>query len=278
MAGELAKQKAQLREAVLEAGFTDQAFGLTEQVLDHWQRWALRPDPTLPLWPESPSSQWILGKISNRSPGRFLAAGAITPTAGREDALIDSLKLPGTFIVGWPQLGKALQKVVPGEIVAIICTLSVLVLLLLAFALRSARALLCFVLSTGLVFACLASVMSLLGMTWNIFNLAALLLLLGTGTDYSILILLSLSRNGGDLAATQKELFLVICLCATSAAAGFGTIGWANHVGLAVLGQTCAIGLGLDAIISLFLLPPAWKALHRLSQKSKGPLGRSAKD
>lgn len=268
MAGELARDKAPLREAVLEAGFTDQAFGLTEQVLGHWQKWALRPDPTLPLWPESPSSQWILGKISSRSPGRFLAAGAITPNPGQEDVLIDSLNLPGTFIVGWPQLGKALQKVVPREIVAIICTLSVLVLLLLAFALRSARALLCFVLGTALVFACLAGVMSLMGMTWNIFNLAALLLLLGTGTDYSILILLSLRRNGGDLAATQKELFLVIGLCASSAAAGFGTIGWANHLGLAVLGQTCAIGLGLDALISLFLLPPAWKALQRLSAPS----------
>ncbi len=265
LAGNLAREGDGLREALLEAGFTDQAFALTEQVLAQWQKWADRPPQAIPLWPESPSSQWILDKISSRSPGRFLAAGAITPNPGKEDMLIEALDLPGTFIVGWPQLGKALQKVVPREIVAIICTLGALVLLLLAFALRSVRALLCFVLTTTLVFACLAALMSLMGMTWNIFNLAALLLLLGTGTDYSILILLSLRRNGGDLAATQKELFLVICLCASSAAAGFGTIGWANHLGLAVLGQTCALGLGLDALISLFLLPPAWKALQRLS-------------
>jgi hypothetical protein len=256
MAGELARDKASLREAVLEAGFTDQAFGLTEQVLGHWQKWALRPDSTLPLWPESPSSQWILGKISSRSPGRFLAAGAITPNPGQEEVLIDSLKLPGTFIVGWPQLGKALQKVVPREIVAIICTLSVLVLLLLAFALRSARALLCFVLGTALVFACLAGVMSLLGMTWNIFNLAALLLLLGTGTDYSILILLAFKRSANAIQA-QKQFASVIFLCCTSSMAGFATLGLASNMGLAALGQTCALGLLIDGMISLFLLPRA---------------------
>jgi predicted exporter len=105
--------------------------------------------------------------------------------------------------------------------------------------------------------------MSLLGMTWNFFNLAALLLLLGTGTDYSILLILALRRNGGDVPAAQRELSLVICLCVSSASAGFGTISWANHAGLAQLGLTCAMGLVIDALISLFLLPRAWGLLHR---------------
>ncbi len=105
--------------------------------------------------------------------------------------------------------------------------------------------------------------MSLLGLTWNFFNLAALLLLLGTGTDYSILLLLALRRNGGDVPAARRELFVVICLCACSASAGFGSISWANHLGLASLGQTCALGLLLDAAVSVFLIPPAWAWLHR---------------
>ena len=104
--------------------------------------------------------------------------------------------------------------------------------------------------------------MSLFGMKWNFFDLAAVLLLLGTGTDYSILLLLALKRNGGDAAAAQRELGLVICLCASSAAAGFGTISWANNMGLASLGQTCALGLVIDALISLFLLPRAWAIVH----------------
>ena len=104
--------------------------------------------------------------------------------------------------------------------------------------------------------------MALLGMQWNFFNLAAVLLLLGTGTDYSILLLLALKRNGGDVLAAQRELGLVVCLCCSSAASGFGTISWANNLGLASLGQTCALGLVIDALISLFLLPHAWTLLH----------------
>jgi uncharacterized protein len=139
----------------------------------------------------------------------------------------------------------------------------VIFLVIVSFGLRSVRAVGLFVVTTALVLACLAGAMSLLGMTWSFFNLAALLLLLGTGTDYSILLLLSLKRNGGDAPAAQRELSLVICLCVASASAGFGTISWANHAGLAQMGVTCAMGLIIDALISLFLLPRVWALLHR---------------
>jgi len=104
-------------------------------------------------------------------------------------------------------------------------------------------------------------------MEWNFFNLAAILLLLGTGTDYSILLLLRLQRNGGDIAEAHRDLGIVVCLCAFSAAAGFGSIAWANKIGLASLGKTCALGLVLDALISVFLLPRAWAWCHRGSLK-----------
>ena len=138
-----------------------------------------------------------------------------------------------------------------------------ILLLLLALAFRDWKSLVLFVAATALVFVCLTGAMALLRLSWNVFNLAALLLLIGTGTDYSILLLLALRRNGGDVPAARRELFLVVCLCAGSASAGFGTISWANHAGLASLGQTCALGLLIDAAVSVFLLPPAWTWLHR---------------
>jgi len=99
--------------------------------------------------------------------------------------------------------------------------------------------------------------MTLLGMKWGFFNLAAVLLLLGTGTDYSILMLLAFQRNGGDAAKARRELGVVIFLCCLSAATGFGTLAWAGNMGLATLGKTCALGLVIDGLISLFLLPRA---------------------
>jgi len=99
-------------------------------------------------------------------------------------------------------------------------------------------------------------------MKWGFFNLAAVLLLLGTGTDYSILLLLALRRNGGDAPRARRDLGLVIFLCCTSAAAGFGSLAWAGNAGLATLGKTCALGLLIDGVISLFLLPKVWSLVR----------------
>jgi predicted RND superfamily exporter protein len=114
----------------------------------------------------------------------------------------------------------------------------------------------------ALVFVALAGAMRVFDLSWNFFNMAALLLLLGTGIDYGILMLLALRRNGGDVPEAQRTIGLVVALCAAAAAAGFGTIGWANNRGLASLGVTCALGLALDALISIFLLPVLWRMIH----------------
>ena len=195
--------------------------------------------------------------------------GMVTPMPGHEDEVTQAVQSDGTWLVSWNQLGRELRRVIPREFGHVILALSALVIVLLLIAYRNLLAVGLFVLTTALVLACLAGAMSLLGMSWNFFNLAALLLLLGTGTDYSILLLLALQRNGGDAPAAQRELGLVICLCAFSASAGFGTISWANHIGLASLGQTCALGLIIDALISLFLLPQAWRLLHRRPPRSE---------
>jgi len=255
----LATETPRLRQTLQAAGFQDEAFSLTEAVLKQWKSWALR---TPPIWPDNESSRWILRRGAKHADGQVLAMGIVQPVAGREEALIAAVESPGVYLVSWNRLGDKLRRVIPREFAQVIGGLIGVVVILLAFAFRSARAVGLFVATTALVLLCLAGAMSLLGMTWNFFNLAAVLLLLGTGTDYSILLLLALRRNGGNVPAAQQELGLVILLCASSAAAGFGTISWANHLGLASLGQTCALGLIIDALISFYLLPRAWALIH----------------
>jgi predicted exporter len=265
----LAADIARLHERASNAGFKDEAFVLDEAIFRQWAVWGANDAVTkgtkasFPIWPQNETSRWIFRRVASREGGQFLALGMVTPIAGHEDALTAAVQSDGTWLVSWNQLGRELRHVIPREFGHVIIALSSIVVFLLALAFRSLRAVALFVVTTALVLACLAGAMSLLGMSWNFFNLAALLLLLGTGTDYSILLLLALRRNGGDAPAAQRELGLVICLCAFSASAGFGTISWANHIGLASLGQTCALGLMLDALISLFLLPRAWTLIHR---------------
>jgi predicted exporter len=259
----LAPQAPRLKETMLAGGFNEEAFGLTDAVLRQWSTWSAKP---LPIWPDNESSRWIFRRVAHRAAGELLAMGMVQPVAGREDALAAAVEGPGIYLVSWNRLGSQLKHVIPREFTHVIFGLLAIVLVLLAIAFRSAKAVGLFVVTTALVLACLAGAMSLFGMRWNFFDLAALLLLLGTGTDYSILLLLALKRNGGDAPAAQRELALVICLCVSSASAGFGSISWANNLGLASLGQTCALGLIIDALISLFLLPRAWALLPRGSR------------
>jgi predicted exporter len=252
-----------LQQAVLTAGFKEEAFALTEAIVKQWSAWATQPPP---IWPANETSRWIFRRIASRSGQQFLAMGMVQPVAGHEDALAASIQGDSVWLVSWNQLGRELKRVIPAEFVRVIFVLSAIFLIIVSIGFRSVRAVGLFIVTTTLVLGCLAGAMSLFGMTWNFFNLAALLLLLGTGTDYSILLLLALQRNGGDAPAAQRELSLVICLCVSSASAGFGTISWANHAGLANLGLTCALGLIIDALISLFLLPRAWTFLQERSK------------
>jgi predicted exporter len=254
----LAREAPRLRQAVLDAGFKEEAFALTDGVLTQCAAWSGRP---LPIWPDNDSSRWILRRLARHAGGQWLALGYVQPVAGHAEALARELSGAGVYLTGWPLLNAELRHVIPREFAGAILGIGIAVVGLLAIAFRNWRALALFVATTTLVFICLLGAMSLLGMEWNVFNLAALLLLLGTGTDYSILLLLALRRNGGDVPAARRELALVILLCATSASAGFGTISWANHAGLASLGKTCALGLLIDAAVSVFLLPVAWEWL-----------------
>ena len=259
---DLADQAPRLRQAVGDAGFKDDAFALTENLLRQWAAWA---GQTPPIWPRNDASRWLLQRIAHQDPGNgsWYAMGFVQPTPDREEALSREVGGDGVFLTGWKLLSVELRGAIPREFARAIIGVAVVVLGLLIFAFRDARSVGLFVAVTLLVFACLLGAMSWLGLTWNFFNLAAILLLLGTGTDYSILLLLALRRNGGDVEGARKELFVVISLCACSASAGFGSISWANHLGLASLGQTCALGLLIDAAISVFLIPPAWVWLHR---------------
>ena len=260
MLAALAGQASRLRQAMLDAGFKEDAFTLTDHLLNQWAAWSQQAPP---IWPRNEASHWLLQRIAREDHGRWYAMGFVQPKPDHEEALAQDVGGEGIYLTGWKLLSDELRRAVPREFERAIVGVVVIVLGLLIFAFRDLRAVGLFVGVTLLVFACLLGAMSLLGLTWNFFNLAAILLLLGTGTDYSILLLLALRRNGGDVPGARRELFVVICLCACSASAGFGSISWANHLGLASLGQTCALGLLLDAAISVFLIPPAWTWLRQ---------------
>ena len=106
---------------------------------------------------------------------------------------------------------------------------------------------------------CLLTVMRLAGWSWNLLNLMAIPLVLGTGVDYGIFMQLALRRHGGDLAMAYRSVGRALLLCGGTAIAGFGSLTWSSNAGMASLGQVCAIGIASNMLIAIFLLPVWWR-------------------
>jgi lauroyl/myristoyl acyltransferase len=123
----------------------------------------------------------------------------------------------------------------------------------------------------------LLAVMKLTDWSWNLLNLMALPLILGTGVDYSIFMQLALRRHGGDLQVAHRSVGRALLLCGGTAAAGFGSLGFSSNAGMASLGRICAIGIAGNMLISVFLLPVWWKyvlgnkKLKSAASKTSGP-------
>lgn len=250
-AGALSKEE--LKQAAFDAGFTREAFALHAGILNQWEKWNASGMPDLP---ENPSSRWILGRFAKVAPGGgFFASGYVVAAPGREVAVAHEIAADGVLLTGWPLLGHEIAEVLAGGLLHLTLGLAVAVLGVLGITLRSVRRVVVFAVAIALSTAALLGAMSIAGISWNIFSLAAVLLLLGTGTDYSMLMLLALKRQGGDVAKARREVALVIALCALSAVAGFGSVGFSTHAGLATLGKVAAIGLALNAAVALFLVP-----------------------
>jgi len=119
---------------------------------------------------------------------------------------------------------------------ALIAPMILLVLLSLWCAFRRATEIF-----LGLAVLCLSgvgllAVMALAGWNWNLMNLMALPLILGTGVDYTIFIQLALRRHGGDVALVRQSVGRALMLCGGTAVAGFGSLAFSSNLGMASLG------------------------------------------
>ena len=102
---------------------------------------------------------------------------------------------------------------------------------------------------------CLLAVMASCGWSWNLLNLMAMPLVLGTGVDYGLFMQLALRRHGGDIRLVRHSVGRALLLCGGTAIAGFGSLAWSGNAGMASLGKVCAVGIAANVLISVFLLP-----------------------
>jgi predicted RND superfamily exporter protein len=250
-----------LRAATLNAGFNTNAMVLTEELVRSWSR---AGESKSVIWPTNHVSQWLLKRFVARTADECLVMGLIYPATNKVDAaelttLSKQLAQNNALLSGWELLGNATLKRVQSRMWQVVTPMVVLVLLSLWFAFRRATEILLGVAVLCLSGVCLLAVMALAGWTWNLMNLLALPLMLGTGVDYTLFIQLALRRHGGDLVAVRRSVGRALMLCGGTAVAGFGSLAFSSNLGMASLGKVCAVGIGTNMLISVFLLPAWWR-------------------
>jgi len=271
----LAERRLAIFDGLTASGFTSNSFLLTAEILDHWARWS-SPGAHPPLWPTNDAAQWLAGQIAGRTPGGgWVALGTVesaTP-AFRPDGLP-----PEVQVASWERLGPALLSWVRQRVAWLTVGILGVLIVCLWLAFRRASEVLLALGALGLSFAILISIMSLAGASWNLLNLIAIPLLLGTSVDSAIHVQLAMRRHQGDLRAVWRTTGIALLLCAGANVAGFGSLAWSSNAGLASLDVVCAGGVLCVLAVMLLLLPLWWLAIHRddrtilpASSKNSGP-------
>src|SRR5262249_39010149 len=75
---DLASRRSAFRQSALTNGFAESSLGLTDEILNVWQRAGTAANV---FWPTNPMSQWIFQKVAARSPTNYLALGFLNPLA-----------------------------------------------------------------------------------------------------------------------------------------------------------------------------------------------------
>jgi len=253
----LVTQKERLVSEIEAVGFTEDASALVSQVFGQFEKWLEAGPGNLANLPEGPTAKWILSRMqAPATEGEFVAAGMLQISPGADVRyLADGDQV---YVAEWIQTVNALDQRVAKDLRRIFLVLATVLITLLFLAFRRVAEVIWVIVSVSLSLVALMGCMSLFGWTWNLFNFGTLLLTFGAGLDYSTHMLLGFRRHNNDVALVQKNVGQALLVCALSTVAGFGSLVWASNGGLSSLGQLCALGLLLNALVAVYLLPKLW--------------------
>ncbi len=173
----------------------------------------------------------------------------------------------GVYLADWGALGSAVEPLVLRDLRVVFLPVLCGLMVMLAIVFRNRRDI---VLAYGVFVVAAVSLMAamrLAGWGWNLLNVCAFPLLLGTGIDYTIHMIAALRRHDGAAAAVWRGTGRALVFCGVSTAIGFGSLAFANNAGLASLGKVCALGIVITMIVAVFLLPAWWRLLARRSRR-----------
>jgi len=259
-----------LMKSASDAGFSDDGLALSKAVFSALKTMSSENGI---MFPKSEVAREMMRMFVNyQEDGSGSVAGVINLTDGIQPADKDyeslrNLSGEGIWLTGWTLLRPAVAPLVTRDLTHVFLPMVALMVVMLGFMFRSLRECSLIIAALALSGALLLAIMSWTGMRWNFLNIAATPLLLGTGIDYGIHVMMTLRRNGGDVVAMWHGTGKAVVFCGCSTAIGFGSLCFASNDALASLGTVAVTGILISMLVSVFLLP-AWAVKTKIVRPS----------
>ncbi len=192
----------------------------------------------------------LVDSLIIRSPGVVRVLTLVPDTPQVVAALAEDLKtLPGVRLVSQSRFGDSVGRAIIKDFTRYLALTSALVLVLMIVLFRRpSRILLVLVpVATGLI--CMLGIMGMLGLEFNIFNIAATILIIGLCVDYGIFMVCKLTE-GSNHAANKAVL-----VSGLTTLAGLGALALARHPSMHSIGITVLLGIGTGIPAALLVIP-----------------------
>jgi len=262
LAGVLGQEDRLLGE-ITAAGFSEEGAALTKEIFTSWTGLVGGVAEKGYAMPTGNLASWSVNRLyTEGDDGVYAALGTVLPTHSRERAWVEAISTPQSVSASLGSLGTALNERIRQDILRVFVPMMILLSVMLVFVFRNWRDLLLSLYCLGFSFSAMILMTHWTGLSWNSFNICGLPLLFGTGLDFSIHMILALRRNGGNVAEARHGIGKALLFCGTSSAIGFGSLATASAYGLASLGLVCAVGILLNMITAIWLLPRWYRWIH----------------
>jgi uncharacterized protein len=185
-----------------------------------------------------------------RAPGVVRVLTLVPDTPQVVAALSEDLKtLPGVHLVSQSRFGDSVGRAIIRDFTRYMALTSALVLALVVVLFRKPKRIMLVLVpvATGLI--CMLGIMGMLGLEFNIFNIAATILIIGLCVDYGIFMVCRLTE-GSNHAANRAVL-----VSGLTTLAGLGALALARHPSMHSIGITVLLGIGTGIPAALLVIP-----------------------
>ncbi len=264
LVGQWLGEEERLLTEIHAAGFSDEGTALTATTFAAWQTYLAELEENSYAAPVGKLAAWSIDRLFASKDGTYAALATVKPTRPLDRAWVTAVSNDNTAVASLASLGTALNERIRSDVVRVFLPMIAILSLMLIFVFRSWRDLVLSLFSLLFVASVMVLATVWTPMSWNSFNICGLPLLFGTGLDFAIHMIFALRRNGGDVAAARRGIGKALLFCGSSSAIGFGSLATASAYGLASLGLVCAVGILVNMLVAVFLMPRWYRWMHRL--------------